>query len=165
INKQNVDALALAWTLNLRDGVTETVPLVYDGVMYVVTPGASVEALDATTGDQLWKYQRPVSENVGSSARTKSLAIYQDVIIYTAPDSHVVGLDARTGELRWESRTDSRGHTSGPLVVKGLVISGGACSGNRDNCYIVAHDALTGEEVWRLYTTPAPGEPGHERWH
>lgn len=165
IDTENVASLALAWTLNLPDGVTGTVPLVYDGVMYVAIPGAAVVALDATTGDMLWKYRRNVARNVAATARTKNLAIYGDVILYTAPDSHVVGLDARTGELRWESRTDTRGHTSGPLVVKGLVISGGACSGNRDNCYIVAHDALTGEEVWRFYTTPAPGEPGDESWH
>jgi len=164
IDKENVGSLTLAWTLNLRDGVTETVPLVYDGVMYVATPGASVEALDAATGDRLWKYQRDVAPNVGAGARTKSLAIYQDVIIYTAPDSYVVGLDARTGKLRWESQTDMRGHTSAPIVVKGLAISGGACFGNRDNCYLVAHDALTGEEKWRFYTTPAPGEPGDESW-
>jgi len=164
IDTENVSDLTLVWTLNLRDGVTETVPLVYDGVMYVVVPGAAVEALDATTGERLWKYQRPVTGNVASSARTKNLAIYQDVIIYTAPDGHVVGLDARTGALRWETQADMRGHTSGPLVVKGLVISGGACFGNRDNCYLAAHNALTGEEVWRFYTTPAPGEPGDESW-
>ena len=164
IDKENVASLALAWTLNFADGVTGTVPLVHDGVMYLATPGAAVEALDATTGDRMWRYQRPVTGNVARSARTKNLAIYQDVIVYTAPDSHVVGLDARTGELRWETQTDGRGHTAGPLVVKGLAISGGACFGNRDNCYLVAHDALTGEEVWRFYTTPAPGEPGDESW-
>lgn len=164
INKQNVAQLRLAWSVPMGTGQTETIPLVYQGVMYVVMPGAIVRALDAATGATIWDYKRPVAANVASQGRTKNLAIYEDVILYTAPDSHVVGIDARTGQMRWESKVDTRGNTSGPLVVEGKVISGGACAGNRNNCYISAHDALTGKEVWRFYTTPAPGEPGDETW-
>lgn len=164
INKQNVSQLHLAWERGMAAGQTETIPLVHNGVMYVVNPGAVVQALDATNGDLIWEYKRKVPANVAASARTKNLAIYQDVIIYTAPDSYVVGLDARTGEMRWETKTDARGHTSGPIVVDGTAISGGACAGKRENCYIEANDALTGKELWRFYTTPAPGEPGDESW-
>jgi len=165
IDRDNVNRLTLAWSRGLRDGNTETVPLVYAGVMYVVTPGAVVEALDAATGDVIWQYERDVPGGAAATARTKSLAIYGDVIVYTAPDSHVVGLDARTGEMRWEAKTDTRGHTSGPIVVEGLAVSGGACFGNRDDCYLVAHEVATGEEAWRFYTTPAPGEPGDASWN
>jgi len=163
INKQNVGQLRTAWVRGMGPVQTETIPIVHDGVMYVVEPGAIVEALDATTGDQLWEYKRKVPANVAGAARTKNLAIYQDLILYTAPDA-VVGLDARTGEPRWEAKTDGRGNTSGPLVVEGKVISGGACAGKRENCFILANDALTGKEAWRFYTTPAPGEPGDESW-
>src|SRR5579862_9924580 len=131
INKQNVSQLRLAWERGMGPGQTETIPIVHNGVMYVVNPGAVVQALDGASGDLLWEYKRNVPANVASQARTKSLAIYEDVILYTAPDSYVVGLDARTGELRWESKVDTRGNTSGPLVAEGKVISGGACSGNR----------------------------------
>ncbi|MES2625810.1 MAG: PQQ-binding-like beta-propeller repeat protein, partial [Pseudomonadota bacterium] len=165
INTENVGGLTLKWSRNLREGNTETIPIVHDGVMYVVTPGAIVQALDAATGDIIWQYKRDVSDGVGGSARTKSLAIYEDVIVYTAPDSFVVGLDARTGEMRWQAEAGTRGHTSAPIIVNGLAISGGACFGNRDNCYLSAHKVATGEEVWRFYTTPAPGEPGDESWN
>ena len=164
IDKENVGRLALAWAKHLGDGNTETVPIVYDGVMYLAAPGAVVLALDAATGDVLWKYERDVADNVAASARTKTLALYRDVVVYTAPDSYVVGIDAATGKQRWETKADMRGHTSGPLVVEGLAVSGGACFGNRDNCYLAAHDVTTGDEVWRFYTTPAPGEPGDETW-
>jgi len=116
INKRNVSSLRLAWELGMGAGETETIPLVHDGVMYVVTPGAIVQALNATNGDLLWEYKRKVPANIASMARTKNLAIYEDLILYTAPDSYVVGLDARTGEQRWQSQTDERGHTSGPMV-------------------------------------------------
>jgi len=164
ITKQNVGQLRMVWTRGIGAGQTETIPIVHNGVMYVVNPGAVVQALDATNGNVLWEYKRPVPANIAAQARTKSLAIYEDIIAYTAPDSFVVGLDARTGEQRWQTKVDSRGNTSGPLIAEGKIISGGACAGNRSNCYISAHDALTGKEVWRFYTTPAPGEPGDESW-
>jgi alcohol dehydrogenase (cytochrome c) len=163
INKENIGQMRTAWVRGMGPGQTETIPIVHDGVMYVVEPGAVVQALDATTGDLLWEYKRKVPANVAGAARTKNLAIYQDLILYTAPDA-VVGLDATTGEPRWEAKTGGRGNTSGPLVVEGKVISGGACAGKRENCFILANDALTGKEAWRFYTTPAPGEPGDESW-
>ena len=164
IRRDNVGRLSLAWTRVLNEGTTETVPLVYDGVMYVVAPGAAVVAFDAATGATLWSYERDVADAVALNARSKNLGLYADVIVYTAPDSYVVGLDAATGELRWETKADTRGHTSGPLIVDGLAISGGSCFGNRDNCYIAAHDVSTGSEAWRFYTTPARGEPGDASW-
>ena len=164
INKQNVGQLRLAWTRGMAPGQTESIPLVYNGVMYAVIPGAAVQAVDATTGDLLWEYKRKVPANVAASARTKNLAIYDDIVVYTAPDSYVVGLDARTGELRWESKAEESGHTSGPLVVEGKAITGRACAGKWENCFIAAHDVKTGKEVWRFHTTPRPGEPGDETW-
>jgi alcohol dehydrogenase (cytochrome c) len=163
ITKQNVGQLKMVWTRGIGAGQTEAIPIVHNGVMYTIAPGAVVQALDAATGDLLWEYKRKVAANVASQARPKALAIYQDVVLYTAPDA-VVGLDARTGEQRWETKTDRRGNTSGGIAVEGKFISGGGCAGNRDSCYISAHDALTGKEVWKFYTTPAPGEPGDETW-
>src|SRR5262249_30656790 len=109
VNKQNVNQLALAWSRGLGPGTTETIPTVYKGVMYVTVPGGAVQALDATTGDLIWEYQRPAPsppEGAGgrgrgggggqaagaafSQARSKTLAIYDDMIYYTAPDSYVI---------------------------------------------------------------------------
>lgn len=192
INKQNAGQLALAWSRGMGQGQTETIPTVYKGVMYVNTPGAVIQALNATNGDLIWEYRRPApnaggggggqaanpgargqgagggggqAANPYSQARSKTLAIYDDMIYFTSPDSFVVALDARTGKLRWETKADSRSHTSGPIVVEGKVISGGGCGGGRVNCYLSAHDARTGKELWKFYTTQAPGEaPGGDTW-
>src|SRR5262245_56190021 len=191
VNKQNVGQLTMAWSRGLGDGITETIPTVYKGVMYLVVPGGNVQALDAATGDLIWEYRRPAQAAAGGrgqgtaplaargggggggqpaggaypQARSKTLAIYDDMIYYTAPDSYVVAIDARTGQLRWETKVDTRGHTSGPIIVEGKVISGGTCNGGRANCYISAHDAKTGKELWKFYTTQAPGEPpGPDTW-
>jgi PQQ-dependent dehydrogenase (methanol/ethanol family) len=164
INRQNVSQLRTAWVRGFGPGRTETIPIVHDGVIYAVTPGAVLQAIDGATGDLLWEYKRKVSEAVANGARTKNLAIYDDIILYTAPDSYVVGIDARTGEQRWETKAEESGHTSGPIVVDGKVITGRACAGKRENCFVAAHDAKTGKELWRFYATPAPGEPGDETW-
>ncbi len=164
INKQNVSQLHLAWERGLSAGQTETIPVIHDGVMYVISPSAAVQALNATNGDLLWEYKRPVAANVAGQARPKSLAIYDDIIIYDAPDAEV-GLDARTGELRWQTPTGGRGNSSGAFVVGGKAISGGSCGGGpRTKCFIMATDAKTGKELWKFYTTAGPGDPGDESW-
>ena len=76
INKQNVGRLRMTWTRGLGAGQTETIPLVHEGVMYLIEPGAVVQALDSTTGDLLWEYKRKVAANVAGQARPKSLAIF-----------------------------------------------------------------------------------------
>src|SRR5215469_11339474 len=64
ITKQNVGQLHLAWVRGLANGQTETIPIVHNGVLYVVAPGAAVEALNAANGDLLWEYQRKLAANV-----------------------------------------------------------------------------------------------------
>jgi alcohol dehydrogenase (cytochrome c) len=164
VDRSNVSQLRMAWTRGFGAGTSETIPIVHNGVMYLVEPGAMVQALDATNGDLIWEYKRKVPAAAASTARTKALAIYQDVVLYTAPDGFVVGLDARTGEQRWETSTGEGQNTSGPIVVEGKVISGRGCGKTRDTCFIAAQDAVTGKDLWKFYNVPAPGEPGSETW-
>src|SRR5438105_7791352 len=58
ITRANVGQLRMAWTRGMGPGTTETIPIIHNGVMYVVEPGAIVQALDATNGDLLWEYKR-----------------------------------------------------------------------------------------------------------
>jgi alcohol dehydrogenase (cytochrome c) len=175
INKQNVNQLRLAWSRGLAGGVSENIPIVYSGVMYVVNPGAVLQALDATNGDLIWEYRRKLPEDIkkyfGDVLRTRSLAIYQDMVFYSTPDGFIVALDARTGAVKWETQTHDykirSQHTSGPIIVNGKVISPRSCPNpetTRAGCFIAAHDAKTGKELWRFYSTPAPGEPGGDTW-
>ncbi len=170
ITRDNVADLATAWSKPLAPGVIEIIPLVYRGVMYLVTPGgregaSGVLALDAATGNELWAYT-PEGQ---ASSRIKALAIYEDMIYFTAPGPRgqmnaVVALDAATGAVRWETDVTIETHTAGAIVAAGKVISGRTCNSSREECYIVAHDAHTGEEAWRFYTAPDAGEPGDESW-
>jgi alcohol dehydrogenase (cytochrome c) len=166
INKRNVSQLRMAWVRGFGEGVTETIPIVHDGVMYVIAPGGFVDALDATNGDLIWEYKRPFKNpQSGSVERTKALAIYEDMVYFTAADGYVVALDARTGEVRWQTfKTDTQ-NTSGALVVDGKVISGGTCGKGSESCFIEADNAETGEKVWRFHTGAQPGDPGYASWN
>ena len=167
INKGNVAELRMAWSRGLPEGTQESAPIVYRGVMYVMAPGASIQALDATNGDLIWEYERDYPPSVPrTAARSKSLGIYEDMIYFGAPDGFLLALDAQTGTLRWETKVDDGQITAGGLLVAdGKVISNRTCQrGEREFCFIAAHDAATGEEVWKFYVTAAPGEPGGDTW-
>ena len=169
ITRENVGELQLAWVWAMGDGRNQPTPLVYDGVMYLTSPGNVVQALDAATGTLLWEYRRPLPEAL-QGANSRNLAIYDDKLFMGTRDAFVVALDSRTGELVWETRmadyNDGYSNTSGPLVAGGRVVNGinGCSRFMPDSCFITAHDAATGEELWRRLTIAAPGEPGGDSW-
>jgi alcohol dehydrogenase (cytochrome c) len=167
INKSNVGQLRMAWSRGLPQGTQESTPIVHQGIMYLYAPGASIQAINATTGDLVWEYQRDYPNGVRpTAARNKSLGIYEDMIYFAAPDGFLLAIDAKTGKLRWETKVDNGGQTAGGiLVADGKVITNRTCEQDkRENCFIAAHDAKTGKEVWKFYVTAAPGEPGGDTW-
>jgi alcohol dehydrogenase (cytochrome c) len=167
INKSTVAQLRMAWSRGLPAGVQESTPIVYRGIMYVMAPGASIQAIDATNGDLIWEYRRTYPAGVPVvAARSKNLGIFDDMIYFGAPDGFLLALDARTGALRWETKVDNGQITAGGLLVAdGKVISNRTCDqGKREFCFIAAHDARTGKEAWKFYVTAAPGDRGGETW-
>ena len=67
VNLQNLhrvllNALQLAWSFST--GVAEghqSPPIVNNGYMYITKPGAQLIAIDARTGNELWRRKREVS--------------------------------------------------------------------------------------------------------
>jgi alcohol dehydrogenase (cytochrome c) len=166
INKKNVASLHVAWVKGLPAGTTETIPLVHDGIIYTIAPGSDVMAIDGTDGDVIWEYKRTYKNpQLGSTERTKALAIYKDMLYYTTPDGYVVALDATSGKVKWETYKTDTQNTSGAIVVEGKVISGGTCGKGRESCFIEADDANTGEKIWRFYDVAGPDDPGYASWN
>ena len=104
INTENVYQLGLVWSWTMTRGLSQATPLVHDGVMYIPNPLNVVQALDAVTGDRLWKYEKEFERPPDDSfrARTRSIAIYDDKIYLNTNDAHIVALDALTGEVVWD---------------------------------------------------------------
>ncbi|MDB5623625.1 MAG: pyrrolo-quinoline quinone [Devosia sp.] len=175
INKDTVGDLELAWAWPMAEaGIQETAPLVHDGVMFLQTSNAIVEALDAKTGDLIWQYRHAMPEipsswsyQANQARRQKnSIALYQDKIVLTTPDAKIVMLNAADGKVVWEKQVldyqKGYSYTIGPLIVKDKIISaisGCSIAGTAGGCFIMAHDANTGEELWRFNTIDDPNNP------
>ena len=170
VDRDNVGALRLVWSWGLEPGVSQTTPIVRDGVLYVANPGNVVQALDAATGDFLWEYRREMDERLRPAAQMRSLAVYEDLIVLNTVDAHVVGLDARTGAVRWDTDVapdqEGYGFSSGPVVADGTIVAGlrGCERFREDTCYIVGVDGRTGRLAWRTSTIARPGERGGDTW-
>ena len=176
IDRGNVGDLRMVWSRALAPGRQEGTPLAYRGVLYMPQASDVIEAIDAATGDLVWRHRRDLPDDVydfvgGNARNNRNIAIYDRFIINTSDDNYVFGLDAETGDIAWETRIfDYRetpaGHSSGPIIADGKVISGRSCrpAGGPESCVVAAHDARTGAELWRRRTVPAPGEPGDETW-
>ena len=171
IDRDNVGGLRLVWSWGLEAGVSQTTPVVYDGVMYIANPGNVVQALDGASGDFIWEYRREMEEARRPAAQMRSLAIYEDLIILNTVDAHVVGLDARTGQVRWDTPVappgqEGYGFSSGPVIADGVIVAGlrGCERFREDTCYIVGVEGQSGQVLWRTSTIARPGERGGDTW-
>jgi len=128
-----------------------------------------VEALDAATGDLLWRYERKLAAGASFQGK-KGVAIAGDRILVPTSDMHVIALDARTGAVVWDHAIDTGGQVdfqikSSPLVADGKVVIGVNGFTTRGGNFIVAIDLATGREAWRFHTVARPGQPGGDSWN
>ena len=170
ITRSNVNELVPVWSFStgVIDG-HEAPPIVNGGVMFVTTPRAQVLALDAATGDLLWRYSRVLPEGLVQLHPTnRGVALYGDRVYVATVDAFVVALDARDGSVVWERAVGDHREgyyvTMAPLAARGKVMVGVSGGEFGIRGYVQALDARTGEPAWKTYTIPGPGEPGHETW-
>ena len=171
INRDNVGSLSLAWVF--QTGVPyqfQASPIVADGILYVTAAYNHLYALDAATGDPVWKYDHPLPRDlrICCGPSNRGVAIAGDTVFMGTLDARLVALHRRTGEVIWNVAVDE--HTAGfsvtaaPLVVRDSVVVGVAGGEYGIRGYVDAYDVKTGQRQWRTYTVPAEGEPGAETW-
>ena len=170
ITSQNVANLEPVWSFStgVQQG-HEAPPIVNDGTMFVTTPQNQVFALDAATGDLLWRYTRELPEDLVQLHQTnRGVALFDDKIYFGTVDAFVVALDARSGDVVWERAVEDyrTGYyiTMAPLLADGKVMIGTSGGERGIRGFVAALDADSGAEVWRTHTIPAPGEPGSDTW-
>jgi alcohol dehydrogenase (cytochrome c) len=170
VTPQNVARLQPVWVL--ATGVNnghEAAPVVNNGVMFVATPGSQVIAIDVKTGLVLWRYRRQLPEDVIFAHPTsRGVALYGDKVFLASGDAVLIALNARTGNEVWTTKVaeNQNGYymTLAPLVASGKVMVGASGGELGVRGFVAAFDPDTGKEQWRVYTVPAPGEPGSETW-
>jgi PQQ-dependent dehydrogenase (methanol/ethanol family) len=164
IHRDNLSRLGGAWLVHLeegeRRGSMQGTPVVVDGVMYIGSGSGSVFAINAATGERVWKFESSFGGQIN-----RGVVVAGGKVFTGQAGCRLVALDQKTGTLVWETTLAERGGTPGvPMVHGDLVymgISGGE-AGARGQ--IGAYDIRTGKEVWKFYTIPGPGEFGHDTW-
>jgi quinoprotein glucose dehydrogenase len=168
IDRRNVARLEVAWeyhtgdVLDGKDGrpwsAFEATPIVVDGVMYLSTPFSRVVALDAQTGEPIWRFDPHADLRAppdGLVNRGVSLWIDADRsegdrcrkrIFVATIDARLIALDAGAGApcadfgergyvdlARGIAHSGRRGEyavTSAPAIVNDLVIVGSSIADN-----------------------------------
>lgn len=179
INTENVAQLAPAWvfqfgTMGAQAGPStyalEAAPIVVDGVMYLSGYDGWVWALDAATGQELWRYKHaiPFDTPICCGNVNRGVAVARGKVFVVSLNAHVLALDAVTGTCVWDKTygdvRSGESATVAPLVVKNLVIVGSSGGEYGVRGHLDAFDIETGQHAWRTYTVPEPGEPGSETW-
>ncbi len=170
INSGNVKKLKLAWSS--ATGSTEghqSPPIVNNGYMYVTTPNAQVIALNAATGEEIWRFKHELPADLLMLHNTnRGVALYGDKVYVATVDASLYALEATTGKVVWKTTVGDvkalNYITLAPLAAKGKILVGSSGGETGVRGYVAAFDANTGKEAWRTYTTAAPGEPGGDTW-
>ena len=174
INTDTIARLGLAWTTQIGDYNMrmQGTPLVVDGVMYVSNGWSVIYALDATTGEEIWKYDPEVDRSYirlacCRPAHNRGVAVYEGKVFVGTFDGRLIAVNAENGEEVWDVDTwipEGLGRfniTGAPRAAAGKVYigQGSGESGHRRG-YVTAYDADTGEVSWRFFLVPGdPSQP------
>ena len=163
IHTGNVHEVGLAWQVPLdsQRGL-EATPIVVDGVMYVTSTWSRVIALDAGSGDILWRYDPQVPREWAPKGCcdvvNRGVAVADGRVFLGTFDGRLIALDKTDGRPLWDVNTIDRDKpytiTGAPRVVgnKVFIGNGGADFGVRG--YVSAYHAENGGLLWRFYTVP-----------
>ncbi len=162
ITTGNVTNLKRAWTFHTGDksGFFESTPLVIDSVMYFAS-GSAVFALDAVSGQQIWKVDAPRATRRGVSYWPGDAKTPPRII--ASAGTELMALDAKTGTAI-ETFGDGGSveledsMNSPAAIYKDLAIVQGS------KPWIRAFNIRTGKLEWTFNLIPQPGETGHDTW-
>ncbi len=171
IDRSNVASLEPVWTYPIKTEYhVESTPLVLDGRLYLTLPQDRVLALDARTGSLRWERRRrpPRDLSLCCLPVNRGLAILGNTLYWSTLDAHLVALDATDGTVIWDQEVEDyrigASSTGAPLVIDDLVVTGVAGGDFGIRGFLDAYEAATGRRRWRVFTIPAPGEPGSRTW-
>lgn len=187
INVSNVKDLQVAWTYQCGDADDHTTiecnPIVVDGVMYVTTPRVALVALDAETGQEIWKFE-PFQGDAAAGVN-RGVAYWsrdQDKRILLGAGHRLFAINAQNGQpvaqfgqngsidLRENLYADtskiSISLTTPGIIYNDLIIIGSATGEgyNASPGHIRAYDVVSGKMEWIFHTIPRPGEFGYDTW-
>ncbi len=105
INVDNVKDLTLAWSHNSGVvGSFQTTPIVQAGIMYFSLPYNHVVALNATTGEELWRYKHVRRDDwkLCCGPANRGVAVKDGKVYMGTVDARLIALDAGDGTKLWD---------------------------------------------------------------
>src|SRR5437870_3121550 len=148
INKSNVSQLQVVWTFPVTGTVIFN-PLVIDGVMYLQASGNTLAAVDAATGNEIWR--RQTQGPIGARGMN----------YWESPDRS----DLRIALHRQAAQPLQTGNP-GRIFENTMIVSLPAQGVSYDAtpADVQAYDVRTGRIQWVFHSIPHPGEFGYDTW-
>ncbi len=157
INAKTINKLVPVWSMSFggeKQRGQQSQPLVHNGKMFVTASYSRIYAVDAKTGQKLWKYEHRLPEGIMPCCDVinRGAALYDNLVIFGTLDAQLVALDQNTGKVVWREKIDdySAGYsyTAAPLIAEGLLLTG--VSGGEFGVVgrVEARDPKTGKMVW-----------------
>ena len=199
INTKNVASLKVAWEFDTGEEIdnekplaNQCQPIIVDGILYGTTSKHKLFALNAATGQELWKFDPYLLAELKESFHGMRGVVYWEEksdkrILYTV-GPYLLSVNATTGKL-FESFgenglvdlhqglgeksvlgydvNDYRIRSTSPGVIyKNTFIIGSSVSegGSALPGNIRAFNVKSGKLTWVFNTIPLPGEYGYETW-
>ncbi len=171
INPNNVNKLQVAWVFHtgVLDPLSEleASPIEVDGRLFITDGHDDVFALNAASGQQLWKFdgfndEAQLAKFFLCCGRNNHGVAFGDGAVFVGRfDDSVVALNAETGKVLWQNTVadfhDKVSINSAPQFVhfggRDLVIISLSGGEFEIRGQVFALDAKTGKIVWRFSTT------------
>lgn len=141
---------SLLWTYRTGGRVTSS-PSIVDGVVYIGSQDRNLYALNATTGECLWKYDTLERNDFVTS----SPAVANGVVYIGGMKTKIHAIDAYSGSLLWKRAFPIRSTTRSGISSSPAVAGGVVSIGNMDGA-VYAFDEETGNLLWSF------SPPGNE---
>jgi quinoprotein glucose dehydrogenase len=197
ITPANVGGLKQAWVYHLkpkgqeRFRLSEATPLVIGQTMVLFSPFGQVIALDATTGQEKWKYDLPGDDvpAMRGGAYWKGGSGFPPSVIFGSREGKLYSLrlsdgtlntrfaqggilNLKTPEVMQTGMKLPYNLSSPPAIYKNIAITGagtgegpgGTNHGDGPAGDTRAWDLTTGKLLWTFHTVPRPGELGYDTW-
>ncbi len=183
INKENIHQLEIAWTYHTLDtGHMQCNPIITDGVLYGMTATSQPFAINAATGEAIWRKEPNEKEPFSVS---RGLVFWEDGydkrILFTNGE-WLYAVNAATGDPIVAFGNNGRVSLKsglGPTATKKMVLSNTPGTVYQDLIimptrvgedhhaalgHIQAFNIRSGKLAWVFHTIPQPGEFGHDTW-
>lgn len=131
VNRNNVDQLQLAWKFDSGIKASfQTSPIKVGDRLYISTPFNHVIALDAGTGEQVWRYEYPKPKKKSCCGpANRGVAVAKGKVFQATIDGQLIALDQATGELVWQNKVEDLElsvQESIDGLLQGMDLGGGA---------------------------------------